>query len=112
MHGINIVLAIGMFLATATAADAQCRGPNCQGAQYVPTIKLAPWNYGSRIIRLRRVRPTVQLRQYQPQQQAPPVQQGQWRWQPGVTQQNFVPYVRIPQSEYDQLRQQQAPRIQ
>ena len=54
-----------------TVASATC--PNCQPAQYVQTIKLAPWNWGSHVIRLRRVRPPVTLQV---------VPQGHWQLMP------------------------------
>jgi len=65
-----------------------CEGPNCPTPQYVPTIKLAPWNWGSRIVRLRRVPPAVTLNFAQPQQMPQPIPQpqqpqGRWQWIPG-----------------------------
>ena len=110
-----ILAAIVALILPATAA-AQCHGPNCPQAQYIQTPTIMPWNWGSRVIRLRRVRPPVTL-QYGQQQQAPreapreaPRQEGQWQFIPGRTQEEFQPYITIPQAEYDGLRQRyQAP---
>ena len=84
-----ILAAIVALILPATAA-AQCHGPNCPQAQYIQTPTIMPWNWGSRVIRLRRVRPAVTLQfaapQQMPQQVPQPIPQqpqGSWQWIPG-----------------------------
>jgi len=88
MRLISTVLALGLLMSWATTSNAQCVGPNCPQAQYIQTPTIMPWNWGSRVIRLRRVRPAVTLQaapQQIPQQPIPQPQQpqGRWQWIPG-----------------------------